>query len=339
LEDLDESIKCMREAIEHSSLSTQKSTYLANLVSSLHKRFQHTRRLKDLDQAITNCREAISYIEEPHPDLTIVHSSLGRLLTDKFIRTRDPECLQAATDAFRTAALNNVGSITQRFFAAQRWAGIADEHKHETAMEAYTLAVHFLPRLAVLGLDLSARRQMLTAGTDGLAREAATYAIRSCNFERAIEFLEEGRAIFWSQALQLRTSFDELKDSAAPGPELAEQLRDISEKLEQRSRGTAKGETGESLHGDQFVTEKHAAELQSLDEQWQACVGRVRLLPGFDRFLLPKSYFDLRAVSSHGPVVILNISGAQGEAAALILKAPSEKIVYVPLPRFKSDVI
>jgi hypothetical protein len=93
------------------------------------------------------------------------------------------------------------------------------------------------------------------------------------------------------------------------------------------------------LHGDQFVTEKHAAELQSLDEQWQACVGRVRLLPGFDRFLLPKSYFDLRAVSSHGPVVILNISGAQGEAAALILKAPSEKIVYVPLPRFKSDVI
>ena len=333
---LDKSIEYQREAI---SLSKQKYTYLPNLVYSLYRRYVVTERIEDLDEAITICKKSISLIEEPHPNLCIAHSYLGRLLTEKFINTKEMVNLRAATDAFRMAALNNIAPTTQRFFAAQRWAKVADEHKHETVMEAYTLAIQFLPRLAVLGLDLPARRQMLTVGSDGLAREAATCAMRSGNFERAIEFLEEGRAVFWSQALQLRTSFDELKESAAPGPALAERLQDISTRLEQLSRGTAKEETGESLHKEQFVTEKQAAELQSLDKQWQACVEEVRLLPGFDRFLLPKLYSDLRAVSSHGPVVILNIVQAQGEANALILKAPSEKIIHVPLPEFKLDVM
>ncbi|KAF8957035.1 CHAT domain-containing protein [Flammula alnicola] len=337
LKDLDEGIKYSRDAIKLSASPNQKTTYLSNIVYSLHRRYIHNHHLEDLDEAIAKCQEAISYIEEPHPDLCIIQSSLGRVLTDKFTRTKNRECLQAATDAFRTAALNNTASITQRFFAAQRWAAVADEHNHETAMEAYTSAVQFLPRMAVLGLDLTARQQMLTAGTDGLAREAAKCAINSGLFDRAIEFLEQGRAVFWSQALQLRTPLDELMDSPAPGPALAEKLQKISKTLEQRSRNVAKREAGQFSHEDQFVTEKHAAELRNLDDQWQACVEEVRLLPRFEKFLLPRSYSDLQVVSSHGPVVILNIAG--GSADALILRAPSEKIVHVPLPKFTPQAI
>ena len=50
----------------------------------------------------------------------------------------------------------------------------------------------------------------MTAGSDGLARDAARCAIRSGCLKKAIELLEVGRSIFWSQVLSLRSPFDQL---------------------------------------------------------------------------------------------------------------------------------
>jgi hypothetical protein len=84
----------------------------------------------------------------------------------------------------------------------------------------------------MLGLDLQACQQALTSSSDGLARDAAPCAIRSARYGEAVELLEEGRAVFWSQALQLRTLMTDLLDMA---PELEKDLRRISRALGQRS--------------------------------------------------------------------------------------------------------
>ncbi|TFY51795.1 hypothetical protein EVG20_g10832 [Dentipellis fragilis] len=51
----------------------------------------------------------------------------------------------------------------------------------------------------------------------------------SKKYETALEFIETGRGVFWSQALQLRTPVDQLQ---AVDPDLAQKLRDVSRALE-----------------------------------------------------------------------------------------------------------
>ena len=90
--------------------------------------------------------------------------------------------------------------VSLRFRAAKTWSHHADS-RHKLALDAYQAAINLLPRLAMLGLNLQSCHEALTSGTDGLARNAAACAIQSGQYDKAIELLEEGRTIFWSQAL------------------------------------------------------------------------------------------------------------------------------------------
>ena len=51
---------------------------------------------------------------------------------------------------------------------------------------------------------------------------------RPGQYDEAVELLEEGRAVFWSQVLQLRTPVNALRNVA---PEFFEKLRRISFEL------------------------------------------------------------------------------------------------------------
>jgi hypothetical protein len=96
-------------------------------------------------------------------------------------------------------------SPSQHFHIAQRWAYYADLYQHPSAIEAYDAALLILPQLAALSLDIQSRHKALTAGSDGLARRAARCAIREGHLDKAVEYLDTGRAVFWSQLACLRS--------------------------------------------------------------------------------------------------------------------------------------
>ncbi|KDQ50727.1 hypothetical protein JAAARDRAFT_707686 [Jaapia argillacea MUCL 33604] len=333
LEDLDEAIALRREALSLTRLQHRKPTDLLNdLAHTLHKRYDHYHSPEDLKSAVSFCREAHL---EPSDSTFMTASLLGKLLSKQYDLTRQPDDLREAMEAFAAAVIDESELVAQRFFVAQQWAHWADKHGHESALEAYGAAIGFLPSLAMLGQDLSSRQAALTSGSDGLARNAAAVAIREGEFERAVELLEEGRAVFWSQALQLRTSFDDLRLRA---PELADQLQMISQRLEQDSyRGVSKVMMESYDVALAAVSETQSRHLRLLGDEWLACLQKVRCVEGFDRFLLPKTYADLRHVAAHGPVVILNATDSRFDA--LIIKAPGTKILHVPLTRFSADTL
>jgi tetratricopeptide (TPR) repeat protein len=151
---------------------------------------------------------------------------------DAYSHTHEPEHLKNAMAAFEAAVKCETASALRRFEVARLWAGHADESRHESALGAYHAAIELLPRLAMLGLDLQSRQHALTSNSDGLARDAAACAVRAGQYDSAVELLEEGRAVFWSQALALRTPMADLRDVA---PELEQRLRRISFALEQGS--------------------------------------------------------------------------------------------------------
>jgi hypothetical protein len=55
-------------------------------------------------------------------------------------------------------------------------------------------------------------------------------------------------------------------------------------------------------------------------------------LPGFDNFLLPKTWSQLTPAACFGPVVVLNVSSAQCDALILMLNV--DNVIHVPLPGF-----
>ncbi|KAF8501977.1 CHAT domain-containing protein [Gautieria morchelliformis] len=232
-------------------------------------------------------------------------------------------------EAFRVAMACEAASTSDRFHAAKSWATHADS-RHESDLEAYRTAIQLLPRLAMLGLDLPSRQQALTSASDGLVRDAAACAIRSGQCERAVELLEEGRAVFWSQALQLRSPMTELRDVA---PELEQKLRSISLALEQGSFRDIPRTMSDNPQKVMSM-EREAAHFRRLNDEWLMTLEEVRELKGFEDFLRPRRLSTLLGAAAEAPVVILNASSTG--CAALILT--SSGVRHVPLVLTFADV-
>ncbi|KDQ58370.1 hypothetical protein JAAARDRAFT_665956 [Jaapia argillacea MUCL 33604] len=331
-QDLDECISLHTQALSLAGFPHGKASIYTNLIPALQASYYLTDSIKDLDLAISTCREAL--LEAPpsrgyHPSLS---GYLGGLLTARFRLTKQPHDLHEAMSAFAVSVACEFTPVPQRFFCAQQWAKNADINGHESALEAYETAIGFLPRIAMLGLDISSRQHVLTSGIDGLARDGAAFAIREGKFEKAVEFLEEGRAVFWSQALQLRAPLDDLRSQA---PELADQLEEISKQLERESLPDVR--TTQDLSPEVTITaEKQSNDRLRLNDRWLACLEKVRSIKRFEKFLLPKKYPDLLFAAARGPVVILNASESRFDA--LILKGPETDILHVPLTHLTGDM-
>jgi len=171
----------------------------------------------------------------------------------------------------------------------------------------------------------------LTSGSDGLARNAAACAIRSHQYNKAVEFLEEGRAVFWSQALELRTPMTRLRDKA---PVLESRLKSLSFALEQGSlRDTSRNPTDSPQK--LISMEQEARHFRRLNTEWLETLAEVRKLPGFQDFLRPSRLSTLQSAAVDAPVVILNAS--ESGVDALIMT--SSDVKHIPLPNLSFTAI
>ncbi|KAF8522391.1 CHAT domain-containing protein [Gautieria morchelliformis] len=326
-EDLEEAISLYREALKLGP----RSSSLNNLAIALSTRFEQSGRHEDLEEAILFLQDALGLLATGHPSICEYSLNLGNTFMRAYTHFNDLGDLQRAMDVFRKAVACETAPASRRFRAAREWASHADFSTHDSALDAYQAAIELLPRLAMLSLDLSSRQQALTSFTDGLACAAATCAIQSGEFERAVELLEEGRAVFWSQALQLRTPMTDLRE-VAPG--LEETLRDISHALEQGSLRDVSWDVSDNSQ-QRMSMEHEAGRLRRLNDKWLATLEEARKLKGFEDFLRPQRISTLLGAAAEGPVVILNAS--KGGCAALILTSLNG-VQHVPLALTFADV-
>jgi hypothetical protein len=134
--------------------------------------------------------EALNALPSEHPTVCKLSTNLAGVLMNAHSNTRQSEYLDRAMAAFWLAATCETASPSLRFHAAKLWASHADSN-HKSALDVYAAAIELLPCLAMLGLDLQSRQQALV-GSNGLACDAAACAIRSSQYDRAVELLEEG---------------------------------------------------------------------------------------------------------------------------------------------------
>ena len=334
--DLDAAITAGRLAVDAPpAVHPDRAGYLSNLSGSLHARFARDQNDADLAAAITYGQLALDLTPHGHPDRALYLENLGRFRHTRFAQTRDPADLDAAIGYWRDASQEPTSPAATRLGAAQRWGeAAAGACRWPEAAAGYMTAVGLLPTVAWTGLDRKSRAGQLARWT-GLAADAAACAIRDGRAGLAVELLEQGRSVLWSQALNLRTDLTELTRAA---PVLAGRLNGVRGELDRPlpvdpAQPESRARTGDGdAEGRRRSRDLQAAidRRRSLAREWTKAVAEVRTLHGFGHFLAATPYLELAAAADTGPVIVVNAS--QYGCDALIIRTGQDRPQVVELP-------
>ena len=311
--------------------------YLSNLGISLLARFGRARHGADLDAAIEAARQAVAVTPPGHPNLAGYLSNLGTALLARFERTGNNADRDAVIGYWQQASQVPTGTPGLRLAAARSWADAAAYagRIHEAA-DGYQVAVGLLPAVAWHGLGRATREEQL-AQWAGLTADAAGCAILDSRPELAVELLEQGRSVLWTQALNLRSDLTRLAGTA---PELADRLDAVRAVLDSplpAATPTLSQPAGDSAPpADRARDQHHAVDVRRhAAREWDDILAQVRTIAGFEHFLAAIPYPELAAVAVNGPVVIVNVSRYGGHA--LIVAADTEHVRVVNLPSLSLD--
>jgi hypothetical protein len=168
--------------------------------------------------------------------------------------------------------------------------------------------------------------------TSDIASDAAACAISYGSVEKAIEFLERGRSVFWRQATQLRSPMGALLDAA---PELANRLAELARDL--NISGFHTQGQGDSKARLAFLA-REGPKRRALADEWEMLVEKARSIEGCEDFLRPPQYAQLVRATAISTVVML--SATAETCHAIVLDSEVSAPRYLTLPSMtKSRVV
>ena len=308
MEDLDEAIVLDREAL---NLRPQgypdRSMSLNNLAVDLAFRYNQLGALDDLDEAIVLDREALNLRQQGHPDRSESLDNLASHVYNRFTRSTQ---LQDKGGLFSLyAELAQIPQIVSSndLSAARAWIRVAEDFRHPTILLAHETSLRLLVQHLVILKNL----------TSSLAVDAFSACLRERAPAHAVELLEQGRGVFWSQLSRLHSPLDDVAlVSSLAGKTLADEFTRLALLIRNAL----------SLPG----VEQHER-LCRLNVELRTVVTNIRNLPGHSRFLLPSLFPDLQHAASGGPVIILNAS-----KYIAMMRSPSSAIEIPSIFRFRS---
>jgi hypothetical protein len=150
-----------------------------------------------------------------------------------------------------------------------------------------------------------------------LASDAASSAIELGQLEEAVELLEQGRAILWSQLRGYRHPLEELRDIDG---ELAHHFEYVSGELERLamfSDAESMAIPLGSVPNPSVSYDRKMRRHRILSEERDTVVERIRQIDGFANFLQPIPFTTLQSAAADGPVILVNISEYRSDAIIL----------------------
>jgi hypothetical protein len=237
------------------------------------------------------------------------------------VRCSDDSYLDAAISEYAKGSEVLSGITYSRFQCAVHGATLAHSSKRLTkALKAYSIAGLLLPRLIWFGQSVASRQRSLTSKPANLASDAAACAISLGFLERAVELLDHGRSIFWSQAMDIRTNLIDFKNLDAG---LAIEFENVARTLDRGAFQDQEPIPEQKSPVDSTKQRRHLA------EKLERLLLRIRELPGFENFMQPLPFSQLRHAAAGGPIVILNVSSYRCDALIVTVDSPPK---LVPLP-------
>ncbi|MFC5218405.1 CHAT domain-containing protein [Streptomyces coerulescens] len=351
---LRQSIARFRRAVE---LTADDGRQLAvcsnNLGVALHDRHKLERGSgepgpDDLDEALHHLLRACKTFPQGSPRHAMALSSLFLALEDRLalpqplprdLRRRLPSLRDLRGRVGRTPGVEVLVRLRAAYDSGTAAASEEGPRAgHDQLAGALRLLVRALYPAQEQALDV-------LAAFPGLASKAAACALAADRPARAVEHLEQGRALLWRQHLRTRSLREEVRERA---PEVAEEMDRAHTALEPRldtptgsprSRITPHDIRMAGLDGDDRRLARLLGRLggaqrpespsaSRAEEDWRALTRRTALSgltyiePDYDR--------DLAPAAGEGPLVYVNVSPWRCDA--LIVRQDGDGPEHVPLP-------
>ncbi|KAG2757248.1 hypothetical protein P692DRAFT_20378906 [Suillus brevipes Sb2] len=326
-EDLEETIALHREALALYPVGhTDRSSSLNNLAVQLSTRFVRRGNRKDLDESLEKLHCALTLLTRHDPRQVIFHGSfatvylsLHHLRLDGTGAGKDNDSLNAAMRHLKAAANVVSAGVLPRLRASLSWVSHACQHSHDTELEAHATSMQLLDAYMSTTASVSSRHNIMKDFPSTLAVDAASCALRRGDVCRAVELLEQGRTIIWTQMTRLRTPLDSLQTRGDRAAALMKKFRDLSSLLNKPPANYPEATPRVDVEAEE-------TRYRCLVEDWNRVVEGIRKIEGFSRFLLPPLFSDLVDAARDGPIIVLIASKSSCDAIIIPHKQPPTSI-------------
>jgi hypothetical protein len=197
-------------------------------------------------------------------------------------------------------------------------------------LDVYIAVIRLLPKVVYFGLDQ--RDQLVFTQSSRLtAIAAASHALALSKVGLALELLEQGRAVFWNQALRLRARD---ADFTGVSPHITAELKTIFNELDVLNNDANEWKTQVTRPA---WARDSVAKARRQSVRAQHLIEEVRTEPGLDRFLLGPSYMITATLAGRCNMVVVLISHSRGTShppvsEAIVITSPDQDPIRVLLP-------
>ena len=328
---MEEAIKCRRMLLE-TTHPTDKSKFfhLSTFGNYLFEAFHRTRRFEYLDESITHLREALCMENARLLNFPTIFRLIKSLSTRWTLLCRKSD-LDETMELFAKGVKDTPETVPSRFELACNWAHTARISKHDSLPAAYEHAMSLMQSSLVFNPTLSTQHDRLVEKRDLYEKtplDFASYQIEVGELKRAIETLEQGRALLWSEMRSFRTSTDRLRaadlDIAKKFTAIDQELEILTTSVLSNGRvGMVNEASNEELIGQLSVLRENQQELYTKRD---ALISQIRDQLGIDNFLSPLPFDALRSAASHGPIIMINHCKWRSDVIIILHNSPPSHI-------------
>ncbi|KDR67553.1 hypothetical protein GALMADRAFT_283519 [Galerina marginata CBS 339.88] len=356
--------------IIHDAIDTQKkvlllingnhpsrASYISKLGILYALKFNGTKNIEDLDEAILNDQLAVDLVkEDQHTQKYSFLSNLGSHLKRRFEESNSVLDLEKATSALEEA-LDHVSNGAGRAKVAHNLADAYYAHYGLKREEVYLLkCIERCKEVAVSSAPLTVRfhsakvwTTATAAANDAQATLEATNAMvdllsqlawpglslssqievlqgarqTACDAAAiALHYKDVARALEWLE--QGRTvTWNQLLHMRSPLDDLKSQAPELAEKIITLSRqletggGVGYGEGSAPIYGLRVEKAGGTFSKNAIALERDKLLQEARAIPGFEKLMMAKEYPEFAVASYDGPVVVINVSQYRCDAVIL----------------------
>ena len=342
LTDTDDAVQKGRAILASSDQGDLEALRLCGVFGDiLFEAFERTNKIEYLNESIGTFRRGLAR-PSPTPQKLLMLCQLLRSLYTRSVFTLQSshhmpvQDLHEAVELFPQCLNEGSGllSLLRWFTLACFWASHARDIRHPSVSTAYETAMSLMQDTLLFAPTLHLQHVTLASRVDyhEMPLDYASHLVDLGQLEKAIEALERGRALLWSEMRRLRASINKLQQA---DPELGHKFEVVNRDLEELTKSIPPcpklsmddGRADDLRAADPFgrLLLRQRGPLKERGE----LISQIQALPGFDHFLTSPSFDTLHFAASSSPVIIINHSKPRSDIL-IVLHNTSPSLVPTP---------